>query len=195
MDTLLDLSPRQQVALQGLLKYPGLIQLYLELSDIYLRICQKTKWKWLAKALAAYTWFNRWLAVRITNSVGTMTCAYLFSLLAFTGLPGAIHDSIQQGSLFPVDMWMSQNYIQLVLLPVIMVGQSIANETANQHKAAIADLHEKADGLVALQEEHGEKIDDLSNRHTALHEHVEEHLPKIKRQSATRTRRVSKNMV
>ena len=102
-----------------------------------------------------YKRFNEWLAVKVTNAVGTMTCAYLFSILALTGLPGAIRDSMTQRSLLPVDMWLSQNYIQLVLLPVIIVGQAIQQRRMDdlhakheQHGAALEALHGKQDVLI-----------------------------------------------
>jgi hypothetical protein len=34
--------------------------------------------------------FNKWLAVKLTNGVGTMWCAYAFAILAFVVLPDAI---------------------------------------------------------------------------------------------------------
>lgn len=66
------------------------------------------------------TGFNGWLAVKITNAVGTMWCAYAFAALAFISLPSAIH----QGT-FALVTWISQTFLQLVLLSVIMVGQQV----------------------------------------------------------------------
>ena len=34
--------------------------------------------------------FNAWLAVKITEGVGTMWCAYAFGALALVSLPGAL---------------------------------------------------------------------------------------------------------
>src|SRR5712692_8255632 len=56
---------------------------------------------------------NAWLAVRITKIVGTMYCAYLFTVIAFVALPSAI----QQGSPTVLVNWVSSNFLQLVLLP------------------------------------------------------------------------------
>lgn len=64
--------------------------------------------------------FNGWLAVKITNAVGTMWCAYAFAALALISLPSAI----QQGT-FALITWISQTFLQLVLLSVIMVGQQV----------------------------------------------------------------------
>src|SRR5450759_635701 len=34
--------------------------------------------------------FNAWLAVKITDGVGTMWCAYIFAIITFIGLPTAL---------------------------------------------------------------------------------------------------------
>ena len=65
--------------------------------------------------------FNGWLAVRITNIVGTMWCAYAFTLLALVSLPDAI-----KGGRGPLIAWIAQTFLQLVLLSIIMVGQKVA---------------------------------------------------------------------
>lgn len=52
---------------------------YLEFRKQFLRPLQKRE-----------TRFNDWLAVSITNIVGTMWCAYAFACLALVSLPAAI---------------------------------------------------------------------------------------------------------
>ena len=74
---------------------------------------------------------NAWLAVRITRIVGTMYCAYLFTVIAFVALPSAI----QQGSPTILVNWVSSNFLQLVLLPIIIVGQNVIS-TAQDARAA-----------------------------------------------------------
>jgi hypothetical protein len=71
---------------------------------------------------------NKWLAVRITEAVGTMWCAYAFALLALVSLPAAIrsHDPVILVS------WLSQTFLQLVLLSIIIVGQQVLAEAADQ---------------------------------------------------------------
>jgi len=64
--------------------------------------------------------FNTWLALKTTNVVGTMWCAYVFSVLAFIGIPAAL----APGGVGAVN-WFTEEFIQLVLLSVIMVGQLI----------------------------------------------------------------------
>ena len=65
--------------------------------------------------------FNGWLAVNITNIVGTMWCAYAFAILAFISLPEAI-----RGGTASLIAWIAQTFLQLVLLSIIMVGQKVA---------------------------------------------------------------------
>lgn len=70
---------------------------------------------------AEHIGFNGWLAVKITNVVGTMWCAYAFAGLALISLPAAI-----KGGTAPLIAWIAQTFLQLVLLSIIMVGQKVA---------------------------------------------------------------------
>jgi ABC-type nickel/cobalt efflux system permease component RcnA len=67
------------------------------------------------------TGFNGWLALQITNAVGTMWCAYAFAILALISLP----DAIKAGTAALI-AWIAQTFLQLVLLSIIMVGQKVA---------------------------------------------------------------------
>ena len=73
------------------------------------------------------TGFNGSLARVITEGVGTMWCAYAFAALALVALPSAIHN----GALAIVQ-WISQTFIQLVLLSIIMVGQQVMSAASDQ---------------------------------------------------------------
>lgn len=64
---------------------------------------------------------NDRIGLSITTLVGTMWTAYLFAGLAFVALPSAI----AQGSPTVLINWVSSNFLQLVLLPLIMVGQNL----------------------------------------------------------------------
>jgi hypothetical protein len=68
-----------------------------------------------------HTGFNGWLAVRITNGVATMWCAYAFTVLAMISLP----DAMKAGTAALI-AWIAQTFLQLVLLSIIMVGQRVA---------------------------------------------------------------------
>src|SRR6266576_754009 len=80
--------------------------------------------------------FNSWLAVHITSAVGTMWAAYLFVLIAFVSLPQALH-SFLNGNTYEGIAWLSQSFLQLVLLPIIIVGQNVIS--ASQDARAEAD--------------------------------------------------------
>ncbi len=87
--------------------------------------------------------FNAWFAVKVTNGVGTMWCAYAFAALALISLPQAIssHSAVTLVS------WVSQTFLQLVLLSVIIVGQNVLAAAADKRSEATyndadAVLHE-----------------------------------------------------
>jgi hypothetical protein len=87
--------------------------------------------------------FNAWLAVKVTGGVGTMWCAYGFAALALVSLPAAIraHSAVVLVS------WISQTFLQLVLLSVIIVGQNVLAAAADKRSEATyndadAILHE-----------------------------------------------------
>ena len=68
---------------------------------------------------------NTWLAVGITKVVGSMWCAYLFAILALVSLPAAI----QSHNPIIIIGWVAQTFLQLVLLPIIIVGQNVSAAT------------------------------------------------------------------
>lgn len=74
----------------------------------------------------AATKFNSWLAVKITNGVGTMWCAYIFAIVALIGLPPALKPGGEG-----IIAWIAQTFLQLVLLSIIIVGQNIAAASSN----------------------------------------------------------------
>jgi hypothetical protein len=87
--------------------------------------------------------FNAWFAVKITNGVGTMWCAYAFAALALVSLPPAIRSH----SAVTLVSWISQTFLQLVLLSVIIVGQNVLAAAADKRSEATyndadAVLHE-----------------------------------------------------
>src|SRR5690348_13655180 len=71
--------------------------------------------------------FNSKLAVRITNVVGTMWCAYAFAALALISFPAAL-----QAGTATLVAWFAQTFLQLVLLSIIMVGQKVAAAKSDQ---------------------------------------------------------------
>jgi hypothetical protein len=89
--------------------------------------------------------FNGRLAILITNSVGTMWCAYVFAALALVSLPEAI-----RGGTAPLIAWIAQTFLQLVLLSVIMVGQKVA--AAASDKQAL-QTYQDAEALIKIQDD------------------------------------------
>ena len=77
----------------------------------------------LHEAEQAASGFNTRVAVALTKGVGTMWTAYAFVVLAFIGLFAIL------GLLNPIVAllvaWASQTFLQLVFLPIIMVGQNV----------------------------------------------------------------------
>ena len=71
---------------------------------------------------------NMRIAVGLTKSVGTMWTAYSFAVLAIVGLLAIL------GWLPPIVallvVWASQTFIQLVMLPILSVGQNVLGRHA-----------------------------------------------------------------
>ena len=59
------------------------------------------------------------VAIFITKIVGTMWCAFAFTIIALISLPSAIN-----GGTATTISWIAQTFLQFVLLPIIMVGQN-----------------------------------------------------------------------
>jgi hypothetical protein len=92
--------------------------------------------------VAEHVGINGRIALLLTTAVGTMWCAYAFAILALVVLPQAIG-----GGLLPLVQWISQTFIQLVMLSVIMVGQNVLGRAADKRAAmtyedADATFHE-----------------------------------------------------
>jgi hypothetical protein len=75
----------------------------------------------------AFQKINAAVGLRITLLVGTMWAAYLFALLAFYSLPS----TIKQHSATVLVLWLSSEFLQLVLLPIIIVGQNVQSRAAD----------------------------------------------------------------
>jgi hypothetical protein len=111
----------------------------------------------IRRDLAEVDGFNAKFAVLLTKVVGTMWCFYVFNGIALVSLPSAL----STGQLTVIINWVSSNWIQLILLPALMVGQNV--------QSAAAD----ARGAKTFQDT--EKILDRLDTHTAggLHDVLE----------------------
>ena len=123
------------------------------------------------KAGGLYASFNRKVALAITKYVGTMTTFWIFCVLALCSLPAVLSGFSVFAHTFPTWMirtsdialvaWVAQTFIQLVLLPALMVGQNLQNVAADARSAKTfedievlvdrTDLH-TAGGLTAIEE-------------------------------------------
>ena len=106
------------------------------------------------------TRFNDWLAVTITDIVGTMWCAYAFGCLALVSLPAAI-----RGGTATLVAWIAQTFLQLVLLSIIMVGQKVAAAKSDRQ---LEQTYRDAEALLKVSDE----IQTLLKQNTALTEEI-----------------------
>jgi len=87
----------------------------------------------------AYTRFNERAAAKISDAVGTLTCAYVFAVLAFVGgFPGILPDGAQKYAL-----WGSTVFLQLVLLSVLGASTKRNRAAVENVHAAVAEEHAK----------------------------------------------------
>jgi UDP-N-acetylglucosamine:LPS N-acetylglucosamine transferase len=104
---------------------------------------------------------NAKVGLRITVIVGTMWCAYLFTLLALVSVKSAF----STGNIVTIVAWIAQTFLQLVLLPIIIVGQNVQAAAADARSQATYDdavaILEEARQIqehLAAQDEHLERI-------------------------------------
>lgn len=116
---------------------------------------------------------NQKVAVALTRGVGTMWTAYSFVLLALIGLFAIL------GVFSPIVAllvaWVSQTLIQLVLLPVIMVGQN----TLNHHAELQADETFQTAAKIfkdveTIMKQNNEQFEVLEAQNKVLTAHYEE---------------------
>lgn len=86
---------------------------------------------------------NGRIGLLITTLVGTMVCGYVFAIIALISLPSAVTSH----NLTVIIAWVSSNFLQLVLLPVIIVGQNLQAKATDArgmqtYEDAEAVLHE-----------------------------------------------------
>ena len=102
--------------------------------------------------------FSNYIGLKITKIVGTMSVALIFTGLALVSLSAALksHDKII------IVSWIAQTFLQLVLLPIIMVGQNVIQDQ-NDAKATVD--HHTLSYLAQLQDE---QMAELKNQTTIL---------------------------
>src|SRR5262249_54974462 len=108
--------------------------------------------------------FNTWVAVRITTAVGSMWCAYAFAAISLISLPAALHT----GDPIVIVAWIAQTFLQLVLLPIIIVGQNVqpaATEArAEADHQTLTAIHTLAAAVHTINEQQNTILDLLAQR-------------------------------
>ena len=94
--------------------------------------------------------FNAAVGLKITVLVGTMWAAYIFALIAFYSLPSTI--KAHSGTVLV--LWISSEFLQLVLLPIIIVGQNIQSRAADARATKtfedVEDARQKIEHAISL---------------------------------------------
>lgn len=108
--------------------------------------------------------FNTFLAVSITKVVGSMWCAYVFALLALISLPAVIasHNALV------IVAWIAQTFLQLVLLPIIIVGQNVQAEASDEraqhdHETLVA-IHTLSAEIYKLEKQQEKILETLEKK-------------------------------
>jgi hypothetical protein len=75
---------------------------------------------------------NERIGLAVTKRVGTMWAAYAFFGLSLVSLPAAL----SSGNELVIVSWIAQTFLQLVLLPIIIVGQNIQAKASDERAIA-----------------------------------------------------------
>ena len=104
---------------------------------------------------------NGKIGLAITKSVGTMWAAYVFFALSLISLPAAL----ASGNTLVIVAWVAQTFLQLVLLPIIIVGQNIQATSADaraiatyEDATAILEEAKEIQSHLAAQDESLDKL-------------------------------------
>jgi len=110
---------------------------------------------------------NAKIGLTITKGVGTMWAAYAFCALSLVSLP----QIIAKGDPVQIVAWIAQTFLQLVLLPIIIVGQNI--QASSAEKRAILTYEDAAavlDEAVKIQKHLDHQDKSLEHLITRLEE-------------------------
>jgi hypothetical protein len=120
--------------------------------------------------------FNSKLAVKITNIVGTMWCAYAFAALALISFPAAL-----RAGTATLVAWFAQTFLQLVLLSIIMVGQKVAAAKSDKQleqtyydAEALLQINDEMHKLVKQNVQLTQQINELLAQNTQLTRQINE---------------------
>ena len=111
--------------------------------------------------MKAFKEFNDKLAILVTNGVATMWCAYIFAALAIYGAT-----AVDWHNAFQVVQWVSQTFLQLVLLSIIMVGQKVVGDASDKQAREMHDaVMESHDEIKKIATETQELLAELHALH------------------------------
>jgi uncharacterized membrane protein len=127
---------------------------------------------------------NTRLAVGLTRSVGTMWTAYVFTALAIIGLLGLL--GWLNPFTFLLATWFSQQFLQLVLLPVIMVGQNVLGKHAELLAEEQFATTQKSYADIEQVMQH---LDSQDTKIIAIEEHILEILKRLEQPAKAPTRK------
>jgi hypothetical protein len=110
-----------------------------------------------------YARFNKKFALMITDNVGTMTCFWVFCVIALVALPSCLQQAniihhlgvIGSPGFSTMVQWLAAWFIQLVLLPALMVGQNLQNVAADARSAKTFEDVERIIDLLDVKTERG----------------------------------------
>jgi len=108
--------------------------------------------------------FNTRVAVKITRSVGSMWCAYVFAFIALISLPSAL----RSGNSIIIVGWIAQTFLQLVLLPIIIVGQNVqaaaSDARAESDHETLLSIHTLTSEVHKIQEQQTKILEILAEK-------------------------------
>jgi len=114
--------------------------------------------------------FNTHLAVLLTKGTGTMVTAYAFAVLAIIGLFGLL--GWLNPFIFLLTTWISQQFLQLVLLPVLAVGQNVlgrnAELQADEAFATTQKMYADTETLITQHNESAAKLDAIMTKQAII---------------------------
>lgn len=118
---------------------------------------------------SAYARFNKRIALALTKYVGTMTCFWVFCMISLCSLPAVLSLVVPHlryvfphwlidASMVSLVAWVSSNFLQLVLLPALMVGQNLQSEASDARAAKTFEDTEAILSALDIHTEGGLKV-------------------------------------
>lgn len=96
---------------------------------------------------------TEYVALYITNKVGTFQCAIIFAIIGIMGVYGAMTNNLQMTLIIGS---ISGYFLQLVLLPLILLGQNLQSRHSEMRAEEDFEINIKAEQEI---EEINRKLD------------------------------------